>query len=138
MMSTFGGGMRLVKTRKPHRCETCDRTIPTGTKAYYQGGMYEGNWQNWHMCQFCHDKEVFDGDCVTGYEFSDWLTEQDFFRCPACRGVNPKTGEGHLCHTPWRDIKNKWSEDQKTLLLECMLCGHKWSQYIGWGDEEEE
>ena len=137
-MSTFGGGMRLVKTRKPHRCETCDRTIPTGTKAYYQDGMYEGNWQNWHMCQFCDQHVMFDAEEVYDDAFFIWASEQDFARCPICKGINPADGADGWRNSPWRYTKRSWSEDQKTLLLECKLCGHKWSQYIGWGDEEEE
>ena len=62
-MSDFGCIPRLVeKTRKPHYCPSCGRTIPEGSPAYLIKGMWEGDWQNWYMCVFCHDNNVCSDD----------------------------------------------------------------------------
>lgn len=131
-MSTFGCEMKEVKTRTPHGCVTCGRTIPKRSQAMHTGGMYEGDWQNWYMCKFCYDHEVYEsGEYVSGDEFYYWVADQDFYTCPSCKGIDPDKGKLCRSHPDW-----EWSEDQKTLLFECDVCGHKWEQYIGFGEEE--
>jgi hypothetical protein len=131
-MSTFGCEIKKVKTRKPHRCETCCRIIPSGITAYHTGGMWEGDWQNWYMCKFCHDHEVWEsGEYVSDGDFTQWLYEQDFYNCPSCKGIDPETGKKHRCNPDW-----DWSEDDEIVLFECDICDHKWSVYIGWGKED--
>jgi hypothetical protein len=50
--SDFGEG-KTVKTRKPHRCAWCYEKIEVGEDAYRYKGMFEGDWQNWHMHPEC-------------------------------------------------------------------------------------
>ena len=129
-MSDFGN-YKLVKTKKPHRCVTCNRIIPVGNKMYNYNGMYEGDWQNWYMCQPCETLDVSDGnDYLDGDDFSEWLRE--YFKqseCPKCHGVD-EYGYHDNYHSDW-----DWSEDLKTVEFTCEVCGNKWSYYIGFGEE---
>ena len=123
-MSTFGCEIKPVKTRKPHRCETCCRVIPAGMKAYHTGGMWDGDWQNWYMCGFCHDNNVSaSGEEISDEDFNNWLYEQDFAVCP--HGCN-----GKRYSNTW-----EWSDDREDVVFECDQCGHKWTVHIGWGDD---
>ncbi len=132
-MSTFGCEMKLVKTRKRHRCETCCRIIPVGKKAYHTGGMWDGDWQHWYMCKFCYDHDVNqDYEYVSHEDFAGWLHEQDFYNCPDCKGIDSETGKKHRCNPDW-----EWSDNEEDVLFECDICGHKWFVHIGWEKENE-
>jgi len=69
---------------------------------------------------------------VSYEDFIYWVSDQDFYTCPSCKRIDPDTGK--LC---WGSPDWEWSEDQKMLLFECSVCGHKWERYIGFGEEDK-
>lgn len=125
-MSTFGCYPKRVKTRKPHCCQTCNRTIPKGNIAHHTSGMYSGDWQHWYMCDFCYELNYDLDDFITGEEFISWMFEQEFWKCPKC------IEKGETC---WNTPEWDWSDDEESILFECDCCGHKWSKHIGWKKE---
>ena len=130
-MSDFGE-YRFVKTNKPHECITCERIIPKGKKAYNYNGMYEGDWQNWYMCEPCEQLNVCeDNEEICGEEFHMWLIESKHAECPKCKGIDEK-GTRHGYHSAY-----KWDEKKETLHFECELCGHKWEKFIGFDSTKE-
>jgi hypothetical protein len=61
------GEIRTVKTRKDRRCEWCGEDIPKGSTVTYFGGMWDGDWQSWHMHPECHKSADL-------YDFIDGFT----------------------------------------------------------------
>ena len=58
-MSDFGEG-KMVNARKQHRCVWCGELILEGSKAYYYRGLFDNEWQNWHMhpeCEVAMERE---------------------------------------------------------------------------------
>lgn len=53
---------KIVKTRKPHKCEGCFEEVPVGTEITNCTGVYEGDFYNYYMCDPC--LEWFDGTDV--------------------------------------------------------------------------
>ena len=42
-----------VKTRKPHTCFLCGRTIESGKEALYESGKYDGEFFSRYTCKDC-------------------------------------------------------------------------------------
>lgn len=62
-MSDFQNG-NTVKARKRHQCIYCSEPIVIGEYHHRQGGMWEGEWQDWraHLdCLEAHYRETQDG-----------------------------------------------------------------------------
>ncbi|WP_375104075.1 hypothetical protein ACDZ28_04110 [Paenibacillus sp. RS8] len=59
-MSTWNKLTRVNKTRKDHKCAATGRTIPSGSSCWNYRGEYEGEFQNWHMCD--EAKEFMDAN----------------------------------------------------------------------------
>jgi len=124
-MSDFGN-LKKIKTRKPHTCLFCQRTIPVNTEAYNYKGMWEDTWQNNYSCETCQTNDAISGDAsegISGDEFHDWVREQSWADCPECKAS-------------YSEIDFEWSEDEKTLIFECSDCGKKWEHFIGFGASE--
>lgn len=123
-MADFGE-YKIVKTKKEHRCITCNRTIPKGKNANRYNGMYEGEWQNWYMCIPCDELNVCEyGEWICGEEFIDWLNESEYVDCPKCKGL-----EGTR---RWYYHSNyEWDDKEETLCFVCELCDHEWEKFIG-------
>ena len=131
-MSDFGE-YKIVKTKKEHRCITCERKIPKGKKAHHYNGMWEGDWQNWYMCVPCEELNVCgDNEEICGEEFHMWLTESAHAECPECKGID-KTGVRHGYHSTY-----KWNSTKEIVYFECELCGRKWEKFIGFDSTKEE
>jgi hypothetical protein len=64
---------KVVKTRKEHQCLTCDSTIPKGIKAHYCSGIYDGEFYNYYMSEFC--KHIFEID--ENIDTSDGISSGD-------------------------------------------------------------
>jgi len=89
--------------------------------------MWEGDWQNWYMCEFCNSHCADDlSEGVNGEEFGYWLRDQPFNECPECHGIDPETGKKDHCWPDW-----DWSEDLMSVEFQCEYCEHKWTQHIG-------
>lgn len=44
---------KRVKTRKPHKCEGCHRSIKVGTYARFCSGLFDHEWYNYYVCEIC-------------------------------------------------------------------------------------
>lgn len=69
----------VSKTRKPHRCVICNRIIPKGTKnIYHYSGMFNGNFQNSYICNWCEDHEDIFKDELdeTYYDFDEIIIDE--------------------------------------------------------------
>jgi hypothetical protein len=44
---------KLVRARKQHRCDECDRTIEKGETYRYAQGVMEGGWSLHYICSHC-------------------------------------------------------------------------------------
>ena len=126
-MSDFGKYTKIKKTRKTHKCETCCRTIPIGSKAHYYIGSYEGEFQSWYQCDWCNfnlnDNEFLEG--ISGDEFMEQFLETESGVCPTC---SAKYGA----------LEWDWSKDDTTLKMECPECDTKWEVFIGFDGEDLE
>jgi len=119
-MSDFGNYIYIQKTRKPHKCIYCNRTIPVGKSAWKYVGMWENEFQSWYSDCFCDDNKEISGYCeegISGDEFDEWLRESDYGRCPNC------------CER--YQVDSNWDETEESVNMECEICDTKWSVYIG-------
>ena len=76
-MSDFGD-YKHVKTKKPHICVYCGRKIPAGKRAWNYKGQYQGDWQNWYSCEYCHDyvePTCMDEEYINGDEFNEYIRD---------------------------------------------------------------
>jgi len=63
----------IKKTRKPHKCVCCDRTIPAGAKNIdYYCGKSDGWFQSSYRCNWCEDN---------WYNLCDGEYMLDFWEC---------------------------------------------------------
>jgi len=53
-MTEFHEFRRIKSTRKDHRCESCPRPIPKGSRATYISGKSEGELYSFHQHEDCH------------------------------------------------------------------------------------
>ena len=65
---------KLVKTRKPHRCDMCHLPIKVGAKVRYWAGIYEGDFFAGHahlVCEHLHHEADYydDGELMDPGEF---------------------------------------------------------------------
>lgn len=47
--------MKVVKTRKPHRCWGCCKTLPKGTLMHKETRFEDGSPNHFYTCQPCED-----------------------------------------------------------------------------------
>lgn len=117
-MTTFGCNTQIIKTRKPHTCLICNRIIPKGFRAYHTGGMWQGDWQNWYCCTYCHNEVIdFNGEEVGEQDFTDYVYELSESHCPDCKGK-------------YGDIDFDISEDSDVIKFTCNDCGRTWTHQI--------
>lgn len=50
---------KIVKARKPHRCDECCREIRTGEQYLYAFGVWDGYASSWHTCSHCREIQKF-------------------------------------------------------------------------------
>ena len=78
---------RIKTCRKPHKCITCGRIIHPGFHAHNYVGNFEGDFQNWYMCDYCYTyvlPQIPAGECFdTYYELHAYL-EYTNEVCPEC------------------------------------------------------
>lgn len=118
-MSDFSNGKDVI-TRKPHICIVCNRLIPTGSKAYHESGIWEGDWQNWYMCKPCDVNEVSEpGEGIDDADFSEWVWNLKENICPIC----------NCKYTDW-----DWNKDETSIVFTCNECDATWEKYIGFGE----
>jgi DNA-directed RNA polymerase subunit RPC12/RpoP len=102
--------------RKEHVCEYCNKKILVGEKYSRESGMYEGEFNDYCLCDRCRNIISYvkseSGDYELGTLFDD-LNNSDFFACPVCHSIGP-----HEYSFP----DNKMSID-----IECDMCNHKFT-----------
>lgn len=54
-MAGFYSKSNIKKTRKPHKCFGCCRTIPAGSPAIYIASNEGGDFGTWYLCPECDD-----------------------------------------------------------------------------------
>ncbi len=69
---------RIVKTRKPHRCEWDGEVIEVGASAHYYSGIFEGDFQSYWMHPECWDAFLEYGSDYGGscWEFEPFAHER--------------------------------------------------------------
>lgn len=68
---------KIVKTRKDHKCLTCDSIIPKGIKAHYCSGIYDGEFYNYYRCEFCNKIYEIDKNIDTSDGISSCDTQEN-------------------------------------------------------------
>jgi hypothetical protein len=77
----FCNTKHIKKTKKPHCCSFCGRTIEAGTSNILNwSGKYDGDFQNSYACHWCEDnqKRLIDDHTNEIMDFGDCLTEDIF------------------------------------------------------------
>lgn len=123
-MSEFFIEKHIKKTRKPHECVYCQRSIPVGKSATNCVGKWQGDFQNWYADDFCfNNKEITEGceEGISGDEFDYWIRENEKGKCPSC---------GDRYNTDM-----KWDKTREIVNFECEECETKWSVFIGFESE---
>jgi hypothetical protein len=57
---------KLVKIKKEHECLACGTTIQKGLQAYYNDGVFDGEFYGYYICEFC--RRIFEIDKNIDYE----------------------------------------------------------------------
>jgi hypothetical protein len=68
---------KIVKVRKDHQCLTCGSNINKGLRAYYRSGIYNGEFYNYYMCEFCSKIYEIDEDIDTSNGISSYDTQEN-------------------------------------------------------------
>lgn len=73
---------KIVKTRKQHKCAACGYTIPKSFIAEYNKGLWDGEWQYYHLCEICiaffkkYEKEL---DLQDGFTDDELYNGLDYY-----------------------------------------------------------
>lgn len=92
---------RQVKfTRKDHVCEYCGETIPAGSPAFYEHGIFCGQIFGRYCCSACEPFmsdfwDFMDGEAIIRNDFPDWVRQERIphptltceVECPSCGKV---------------------------------------------------
>jgi len=111
---SFWESKKIKKTRKLHRCAYCSGIIPIGSKCNNEVGTYEGDFDNYYLCERClvfMDLYSDKSEIELG-NLDDDLANTDLMECPKCKGYN---------HS-----KYDYNDDGQSIELECDECGHEW------------
>jgi len=113
MSGDFWSNKKIGKTRKDHKCEFCNRTIPKGsTNILYWSGKFGGEFQSSYGCNWCEkheDRLVDDGyisdfwDCIREDIFEELFIKYNY--CDECESEIDA------------DIEGDW------LIFKCEECG---------------
>ena len=108
---------QIQKTRKPHSCEYCSRTIQPGEPAQYVTGNMDGDLQSYYMCPRCAEvSDTYDND-GSGYYYLSCFADamEEMVPCPTCgkkhMRVYPIDGKGYECRCECRNCSAVWTED---------------------------
>ncbi len=112
---SFWESRKINKTRKEHLCEYCETIIKTGTSCYNEKGVCNGDFNNYYLCNRCHDVLPIndDNDGLLGEFCEDFMT-QGYIKCPEC-------GYRH-------QSKLEMAEDKLSCKCECSNCEEEWTQ----------
>lgn len=74
--------IKIVKTRKQHRCAACGYIIPKNFKAECNKGLWEGEFQYYHLCEICiafFEKYRDKLDLIDGFTDDELQNGLDYF-----------------------------------------------------------
>ena len=111
---SFWESKKIKKTRKLHRCEYCGAWIPIGSSCNNEVGTYEGDFNNYYLCERCMtfmDIYVDKSEYELG-EFSEEVYNSNLLNCPKCKSDNHR--------------EHKWSDNMQNIGLQCDDCCHIW------------
>lgn len=87
---------KWVKTRKPHRCASCQRKYQSGARMHYSVGRSEGEFCDSYGCEACmfglHQPEHGDLHLCWNWSYDEWDEYQaayNYIRSCFDRGVEP-------------------------------------------------
>lgn len=113
---SFWSSRRVKKTRKEHICLFCNAAIPAGSTCSHESGMYEGEMNNYYLCDRCREllsssqgPWVDPWDNTLG-EFVDCLASTGAGSCPRCSKQHYSGFE--------------FATDMLSAENECCSCGH--------------
>jgi len=115
---SFWNSTHVKKSRKQHKCAYCFCHIQEGNPCWHETGTYEGEINDYYLCERC-EKLIssggiwFDGSELD--EFEDNLWETDFKNCPECKSNNvyiEKYSSDHLIgYAICEDCDNNYEVD---------------------------
>lgn len=118
MQRTWNNFRYVKKSRKEHQCISCGRLTPPGSKVHNYVGEYEGDFQNWHLCDYCYEYVYpkINEEIDVYYELLTYL-QYTYDTCPEC-GWN------------YGDPKVNRDKDDKCLYTITYKCGHTQDLHI--------
>jgi hypothetical protein len=123
---SFWNSKIVKKTKKKHKCQYCGRIIQIGESCSNEVGTYEGDFNNYYVCNRCCNAidELhieFDGELGDFYECIYDYT--DLCRCPACGSR--------------KNREREWSDDSMSCTFECDNCDEIWTKDFSFKKEEK-
>lgn len=112
---SFWESKKIKKTRKQHRCEYCGADIPIGSSCRNEVGTYEGDFNNYYLCERCVvflDLFKDNSESELGSFVND-LFESNILSCPEC-------GEHNFREYDFKD-------NMQAIEIECDDCEAKWT-----------
>jgi len=111
---SFWESKKIKKTRKVHRCEYCNILIPIGSSCNNEVGTYEGDFNNYYLCERCLSFiDIFaDRSEQELGEFSEELFNTNLLDCPICKNNNRREYE--------------FINNNQSIEIECDDCGNEW------------
>ena len=88
---SFWNSVHVKKARKQHQCAYCFCNIQEGIPCWHETGTYEGEINDYYLCERCEKLISSGGVWFDGSElgeFEDSLWETDFINCPECKSNN--------------------------------------------------
>lgn len=113
-MNLWNNFRHIKNSRKEHVCVFCNQKIPIGSRYTRFVGEWQGDFQNWCLCDFCNDYyNYFNLDWSEGIsDLSNELQEciLSDYKCSSC---------GH------ERVDYEYSTAQSIIIFDCDACGHK-------------
>lgn len=114
---SFWSSKHIKRTQKRHRCEYCGVGIEVGSSCYNEVGTYEGDFNNYYMCERCKAARPEMSSEEELGRFEDDLLGSNIIVCPSCGDYNLR--------------EYVFSADMMHLDCECDACGTKWAEELG-------
>lgn len=113
---SFWDSKKIKKTRKPHRCEYCGAEIPVGSSCDNEVGTFEGDFNNYYLCNRCLVfmdlyRDASNGDELGGID--DEIFDCGILDCPKCGS--------------YRHMNTEWADDMQSIDLTCSDCGEDYT-----------
>jgi hypothetical protein len=108
---------KTVTTKKPHKCECCRETIPSGAKCDYHAGKFDGDFFAFYVCESCERKRlsIAADEIRHGCDYSTaWASYEDINDYLAeCPDLEILDGTLEECRRQVNEIWKKQLEETK-------------------------